>query len=63
MQFVFVNILVAIFNGFVSGYNAAILATGNSTNPALTVMMIAANGGAAVWLAKITFDRAKNAQP
>jgi hypothetical protein len=56
-NFIFTNVLVAIFNGFVCGFNMAILATGNSSVPALTGAMIAVNGAVAIWIAKRTFDR------
>ena len=52
------NIMIAVFNGFVCGFNTAMLVTGNSSIPALTVALIVINGGMAVWMAKATLDRA-----
>lgn len=56
-QLLFTNIIVAIFNGWVCGFNVAMLSTGNSTIPVLTWALIVVNGGAAIWIAKRTFDR------
>lgn len=59
MRLLFLNILIAIFNGWVCGFNVAMLATGNSTIPALTGALIVSNGGAAIWFAKRTLDFAR----
>jgi hypothetical protein len=56
-QLILLNILIAVLNGFVCGFNVAMLATGNSLIPSLSGGIIVANAGCALWIAKKTYDR------
>ena len=56
-QIILLNILIAVLNGFVCGFNVAMLATGNSLIPSLSGGMIVTNAACALWMAKKTCDR------